>query len=232
MDSKEFNLLGLNLKEDGSVELDPTTLEGLKKMPIDIFDNVYLGEVKPDALILCIDIRGFSNFLCSHDEQTVFSLITSFTSNFLSCVNQFGYGCSYYKLLGDGALVIWDQTNEDSVAEALSVFTSYLHFAKEELFPPYSELGLAGALVQDLIYKYEISAETSLLKYRDYVGYGINLACRVQGLAEKDQLVVNKILADQNYFQTRISKDPALIKDLSRLKGLREEDRNAMYFYV
>ncbi|EFW37110.1 adenylate/guanylate cyclase domain-containing protein [Treponema phagedenis] len=232
MDSKEFNLLGLNLKEDGSVELDPTTLEGLKKMPIDIFDNVYLGEVKPDALILCIDIRGFSNFLCSHDEQTVFSLITSFTSNFLSCVNQFGYGCSYYKLLGDGALVIWDQTNEDSVAEALSVFTSYLHFAKEELFPPYPELGLAGALVQDLIYKYEISAETSLLKYRDYVGYGINLACRVQGLAEKDQLVVNKILADQNYFQTRISKDPALIKDLSRLKGLREEDRNAMYFYV
>ena len=113
MDPKDIKSLAFGARENGTVELYEliagerrlrgARLAGLKKMPIDIFDNVYLGETKPDALILCIDVRGFSNFLCSHEEKVVFSLITSFTSNFLSCVNQFGVGCSYYKLLGDGA---------------------------------------------------------------------------------------------------------------------------------
>ena len=99
MDTVSLNNLVFSNTKNGSVELDASTLAGLKKMPVDIFDNVYVGDVKPHALILCVDVRGFSNFLCSHDEEAVFSLITSFTSNFLSCVNQFGYGCSYYKLL-------------------------------------------------------------------------------------------------------------------------------------
>ena len=58
----------------------------------------------------------------------------------------------------------------------------------EELFKPYPGLGLAGALVMDKVFKYEISAEASQLKYRDYVGYGINLACRLQGLARRGRI--------------------------------------------
>ena len=185
MDTVSLNNLVFSNTENGSVELDSSTLAGLKKMPVDIFDNVYVGDVKPHALILCVDVRGFSNFLCSHDEKAVFSLITSFTSNFLSCVNQFGYGCSYYKLLGDGALVIWDETTPTTLGEAIMVFQTYTEFLGEELFSPYPELGLGGALVMEKVYKYEISAEASALKYRDYVGYGINLACRLQGLARK-----------------------------------------------
>lgn len=98
--------LGINASSKDTVELDSLTLEALKKGPIDIFDNVYLGETRPHSLILCIDVRGFSDFMCNNEETVVFGLIKSFTSNFLSCLNQFGYNCSYYKLLGDGALVI------------------------------------------------------------------------------------------------------------------------------
>lgn len=231
MDSKEINNLAFNPEQDGSIHLDPTTLAGFKKMPIDIFDNVYLGETKPDALILCIDIRGFSNFLCSHDEKMVFSLITSFTSNFLSCVNQFGCGCSYYKLLGDGALVIWDKTDARTLSEAIAVFEMYTEFSREELFKPYPELSLAGALVMDKVYKYEISAEASLLKYRDYVGYGINLACRLQGLAVKSELIVNKALADLDALITANKDSPQLMEELNRLKGIRDEDKEELYFY-
>ena len=153
MDPKDINSLAFGTQENGSVELDSSTLAGLKKMPIDIFDNVYLGETKPDALILCIDVRGFSNFLCSHDEKVVFSLITSFTSNFLSCVNQFGVDCSYYKLLGDGALVIWDKTDAKTLNETITVFEMYTEFTREELFKPYPELGLGGALVKKEVYR-------------------------------------------------------------------------------
>lgn len=67
----------------------------------------------------------------------------------LSCVNQFGYGCSYYKLLGDGALVIWDETTPTTLGEAIMVFQTYTEFLGEELFSPYPELGLGGALVME-----------------------------------------------------------------------------------
>lgn len=217
--------------EERFFELDSYTLNALKKMPVDIFDNVYLGEVEPDALILCVDVRGFSSFLCSHEEKMVFSLITSFTSNLLSCVNQFGYGCSYYKLLGDGALVIWDKLDEKTLNEAVMVFQTYTEFLQEELFKPYKDLSLAGALVVDKVFKYEISAEASQLKYRDYVGYGINLACRLQGLARGTELIVNKRLVDSGMIKSKIKDDENLMKDLNRLKGLHEDDRGAVYFF-
>lgn len=231
MDTEEIRKLAFSPEKDGSIHLDASTLAGFKKMPIDIFDNVYLGETKPDALILCMDIRGFSNFLCTHDEKMVFSLITSFTSNFLSCVNQFGCGCSYYKLLGDGALVIWDKTDARSLSEAIAVFEMYTEFSREELFKAYPELSLAGALVMDKVYKYEISAEASLLKYRDYVGYGINLACRLQGLAVKSELIVNKALADLDVFTTDIREGTSVKQALPLLKGLKPEDKERLYFY-
>ncbi len=216
---------------DRGVELDQSALDGLRKMPVDIFDNVYLGETKPNALVLCVDIRNFSDFLCCNDEEDVFKLIKDFTSNLLSCVNQFGYGCSYYKLMGDGAIVIWDETDESTVSGALQVFDTYTAFVDEELFKPYPGLGLAGALVTDKVFKYEISAEASQLKYRDYVGYGINLACRLQALARKDELVVNRNLAASGFVPYRQTPHGETAADLRLLKGLKDEDREQVLIY-
>lgn len=215
---------------DRNLELDSSAVSGLHKMPVDIFDNIYLDEVKPKALVLCVDIRNFSSFLCNNPEQSVFSLIKDFTSNFLSCVNQFGFGCSYYKLLGDGALVIWDDTTEASVQEALSVFTTYVEFANEELFSLHPGIGLAGALVTEKVFKYEISAEASQLKYRDYIGYGINLSCRLQGLAGKDELVLNRCLAATGMVPYRTVSTESDLGKLQQLKGLKPEDCDELFF--
>ena len=217
---------------DRGIELDLSALAGLRKMPVDIFDDVYLGEVHQKALVLCVDVRNFSDFLCANKEQDVFHLIKEFTSNLLSCVNQFGYGCSYYKLMGDGAIVIWDETNPENIAEALLVFDSYTDFVNEELFKPYPGLGLAGALVMDQLFKYEISAEASQLKYRDYVGYGINLACRLQALARKDELVVNRALSKTGLVPFKASDNLKTRNELHALKGLKREDREFVLFYA
>jgi hypothetical protein len=230
--------------------LDPSAVKGLKKMPVDMFDGVYLGEAHNRALVLCVDVRNFSDFLRSQEEllrpfdglglaealvdekdDTVFNLIREFTSNFLSCVNQCGYGCSYYKLLGDGALVIWDEANEQSVNEALAVFDTYTDFVNEELFKPFKGLGLAGALVEEKVVKYEISAEVSQLKYRDYVGYGINLACRLQALAGADELILNETLADSGFVPFRTDSSRSILKELRGLKGLKDHDRERVLFY-
>jgi class 3 adenylate cyclase len=218
--------------ENQCIELDKSALRGLKKMPVDIFDDVYLGEVKNNALILCVDIRNFSSFLCCNDESEVFRLIKEFTSNLLSCVNQFGFGCNYYKLMGDGAIVIWDETDTTSVQSALGTFDAYIEFANEELFAPYPGLGMAGALVTDKVFKYEISAEASQLKYRDYVGYGINLSCRLQALAHKDQLVINHNLANTGLVPFILGNTVESLHDLTLLKGLKEEDRDSVLFYA
>ena len=214
-----------------SLELDSGAIDGLKKMPVDVFDDVYLGKIHNNALILCIDVRNFSDFLRTQPEEIVFKLITEFTSNLLSCINQFGYGCSYYKFLGDGVLVIWDETTENAINEALEVFDSYSHFLDEELFRPFDDLGLAGALVKEKVFKYEISAEVSQLKYRDYVGYGINLACRLQALAGVDELVLNENLAKSGDIPFRVDESPGRLKELHLFKGLKEEDRDRVLFY-
>ena len=222
---------GSSANKNISLHLDVGAIKGLKKMPVDIFDGVYLGEVHNYALILCVDMRNFSDFLTHNQDETVFKLISEFTSNLLSCINQFGYGCSYYKLMGDGALIIWDEANENSVNEALYIFDSYTAFLDDELFSSYSDLGLGGALVEEKIYKYEISAEVSQLKYRDYIGYGINLACRLQELAGKDQLVINETLAKYGGVPFRIDKSPKKLKELRSYKGLKENDRKQVLFY-
>ncbi|MDR0320405.1 MAG: hypothetical protein LBI28_02790 [Treponema sp.] len=212
-------------------QLDKSLIEGLKKMPVDMFDGIYLGESHKNALVLCVDVRNFSDFLCSKDEIVVFRLIKDFTSNLLSCINQFGYGCSYYKLMGDGALVIWDETNEDTIFEALGIFDSYTEFLREELFKPFGSLGLGGALVQEEVFKYEISAELSELKYRDYVGYGINLACRLQTLAGVNELILNEKLVKPGAIPFRADKSRKILQELRILKGLKKEDRAQVLFY-
>jgi hypothetical protein len=214
-----------------SLELDPNAIDGLSKMPVDMFDGVYLGKAYNNALVLCVDVRNFSDFLCTQKENTVFKLIKEFTSNLLSCINQFAYGCSYYKFLGDGALVIWDETNVDSINEAISIFVSYTDFLNEELFKPFDGLGMGGALVEEEVFKYEISAEVSQLKYRDYVGYGINLACRLQSLAGVNELVLNEMLAHSEMIPYTVNKTPKMLKDLRSYKGLKEADRNQVLFY-
>jgi len=217
--------------EKKQLVLDIGAIEGLKKMPVDAFDNIYLGEAYNNALILCVDVRNFSDFLCSNMEEDVFKLIKEFTSNLLSCINQFGYGCSYYKLMGDGALVIWDTASVNAINEALLIFDSYTDFLNEELFKPFTNLALAGALVMEKVFKYEISAELSELKYRDYVGYGINLACRLQSLARANELVLNEILTKFGTIKFRVDKSHEIIRELQTLKGLKEEDREHVLFY-
>ena len=214
-----------------NLQLDANAIAGLKKMPVDLFEGRYLGEACNSCLTLCVDVRGFSNFLRVQPEETVYKLITEFTSNLLACINQFGYGCSYYKLMGDGAIVIWDKATKELVEEAILIFDTYTDFLNEDLFQPFPDLGMAGALVLEKNFKYEISAEVSQLKYRDYVGYGINLACRLQGMAPKNELILNKMLAKTGTIPFRASNSPDTLKELQRLKGLKEDDRNQILFY-
>ena len=203
----------------------------LKKMAVDIFEGDYLSKTFNNALILCLDIRNFSDFLCSHEEDVVYKLITDFSSNLLACINFFGCGCSYYKLMGDGALIIWDESNEKSSNEAISVFNTYSDFLNEDLFKKYNTLGLAGALVEEKLFKYEISAETSQIKYRDYIGYGINLSCRLQTLANTNELILNELITESKCIPFKINQTPEILKELKLLKGLKGEDRKRLLLY-
>ena len=223
----------LDSSKDQSIilELDYGAINGLKKMPVDIFDGVYLSEAHTNALILCLDVRNFSDFFCSQPDEAVFALIKEFTLNLLSCINHFGYGCSYYKFLGDGVLVIWDKINEATIQEALDIFNTYSDFVDEDLFNQYEGLGLGGALVEEKVFKYEISAELSQLKYRDYIGYGINLACRLQTLAKADELILNDRIATTRSLPFRADESPEKLKELHLFKGLLEEDRKRVLFY-
>jgi len=231
MDKNLIHELDSADKKNRGLILDIGAIEGLKKMPVDVFEGTYLGEVHNKALVLCVDIRNFSDFLCNNDENVVFKLIKEFTSNLLSCINQFGYGCSYYKLMGDGVFIIWDKTTASSIKEALTIFDLYTDFLNENLFKDYDTLSLAGSLVSEKLYKFEISAELSELKYRDYVGYGINLACRLQTLAVANELILNELLVKTGEIPYKVDESPKMIDNLNLLKGLMDNDRKRVFFY-
>ena len=231
MDHNLLNELDSTEKASLGLILDIGAIKGLKKMPVDVFEGTYLGKVHNDALVLCLDIRNFSDFLRDNDDDTVFKLIKEFTSNLLSCINQFGYGCSYYKLMGDGVFIIWDETTDASIKEALAIFDLYTEFLNEELFDQHETLSLAGSLVSEKVYKFEISAELSELKHRDYIGYGINLACRLQTLANADELILNEVLIKTGLISYKVNDTQKMQKELMLLKGLKDEDRKRVLFY-
>jgi class 3 adenylate cyclase len=174
-----------------------------------------------DALSLSLDLRGFSSFTRDTDRDLVAAFIEKYSQELLAAVN--GYSASYYKLLGDGALVIWDEAESAHVQDCRDLF-KLLRDVVSELAASYgSSCALAGALTLDSLYKYEIFGECSGLKYRDYIGYGINIAFRLQAIAGPGELLASPSV------QSRFALDAPLLP-LSKkpprdsIKGLRNED--------
>lgn len=174
-----------------------------------------------EALALSLDLRGFSSFTKDTGSELVAAFIEKYSQELLAAVN--GYSASYYKLLGDGALVIWDEATPAHVEDCRDLFR-LLRDVVSELAASYgSSCALAGGLALDTLYKYEIFGECSGLKYRDYIGYGINIAFRLQSFAGSGELLASPSV------KSRFSLDVPLLPPAKKppkgsIKGLRDED--------
>jgi class 3 adenylate cyclase len=208
------------LESHEGVLVDPDVIREMVRTPVSLRDDRYeKGHV--EALALCMDLRGFSSFTLEAKRDRVTSFLEKYSQELLAAVN--GYSASYYKLLGDGALVIWDTPQADDAAACQNLF-QLLREVVGEIAPTYgSRCALAGALTLGTLYKYEIFGECSGLKYRDYVGYGINTAFRLQSIAGPGELLGSPGVNERFDFGAPLLED-ARKPPRSSLKGIRDED--------
>ena len=206
--------------ESEGVLVEASVIREMARTPVSLRDDRYeKGYV--DALVLCIDLRGFSSYARDTDPEVVVAFLEKYSQELLAAVN--GFSASYYKLLGDGAMVIWDKADAESMETCIELFGLLRDVVGSvaELYD--STCSLAGAVTFGNLYKYEIFGECSGLKYRDYIGYAINFAFRLQSLAAAGQLLGQGSMAER-FCIGAPRLDPARKPPLASLKGVREED--------
>lgn len=214
--------------EGDTAEVEFSVLREMDKTPISLKDGCY-GKEFLDALILCLDLRQFSSYARDGERGRVQGFLERYTQELLAGIN--GYPVSYYKLLGDGALALWDHPTRSDLDSAIELFTilrSILGEIGSEFGYPHN---LAGALVLDEVYKYEIYAESSGLKYRDYVGYGLNYAFRLQTMAKAGVLLASRNV-ERDFDLGLPLLDAASKPRRDSLKGVRDEDYDEVYVLV
>jgi len=218
--ASEIDLSSLIEDQGDPVPVEPQVIREMERTPVSLRDDHY-AKGYHDALSLSIDLRGFSSFTMATDRDLVAAFLEKYSQELLAAVN--GYSASYYKLLGDGALVIWDEADAQNVSGCRDLF-KLLREVVKELAPSYnSTCALAGGLTVDSLYKYEIFGECSGLKYRDYIGYGINIASRLQSIAGPGELLATGTI-DRRFGLG----SPLLPADRKpprgSIKGLRDDD--------
>lgn len=181
-------------EEGASVLVEAPVIREMARTPVSLRDDLYeKGYV--EALVLCIDLRGFSSYARDNDPELVAGFLERYSQELLAAVN--GYSASYYKLLGDGALVIWDRADEESMEACRELFGLLREVIDAVAELHGSSCALAGAATTGRLYKYEIFGECSGLKYRDYIGYAINCAFRLQSVAAAGELLCQAGLAER-----------------------------------
>jgi len=211
-------------EEGESALVGPKVIREMLRTPVSLRDDQY-EKLYVEALSLCMDLRGFSSYALSADRDSMTGFLEKYSQELLAAVNS--YSASYYKLLGDGALVIWDSPDENAVEACRDMF-GLLRDVVDEIASAYrSPCALAGAITLDTLYKYEIFGECSGLKYRDYVGYGINIAFRLQSVAGPGELLASPAV------NARFALGAPLLEAARRppkgsIKGIRDEDREGI----
>jgi len=184
----------LSEAEGEPVLVEPSVIREMERTPVSLRDDRY-DKSYVDALVLCIDLRGFSSYARDNDPDLVAAFLEKYSQELLAAVN--GFSASYYKLLGDGALVIWDKADAEAMSACSELFGLLSEVVDAVAHLHASNCALAGAATCGRLYKYEIFGECSGLKYRDYIGYAINCAFRLQSVAAAHELLGQATLAER-----------------------------------
>lgn len=176
-----------------------------------------------NAHVLFADIRGFSNWSLTASDAVLAELFEVISDRVMQF--QIDYPFNYWKLLGDGIMIVWEDDlvpgysgASGALGAAYELHYKYRAWSEEDSSRP---KGLGIAVCGGPVVKVESATFFDSCTVRDYLGPVVNQAARLQGIAEAGETYVNAVTArcaDPRFYKFR-DVSAQLAGRLSTLKG-------------
>ena len=206
----------------GIPDLDPTTIEYLRKCSINFSPEKY-QITKVDAAVMVLDIRGFTGLCSRVDSDTICGIIRNFILSALEI--SLGSFCDYVKTLGDGVMFIGEGAFDSVFYELLDNYRNLIESFKGEDGRALID-GIGLSVVYGEIFKYEIPAVRGL-GYKDYFGTLVNLAFRLHDVIKAESgkgIDAGSRIVMPDSTLARLSRKPARTKAArATLRGIPED---------
>jgi class 3 adenylate cyclase len=179
------------------------------------------------GIVLMADLRGFSTWESTAPPEAVSELFEVFSERIVQMQVDNYY--DYWKLLGDGVMLVWEDgdctdATELAVSTAFDLHKHYWYFRRDLDDPVPDGFGIAVAGGWLTSYRSKTYAESVVLQ--DYLGSAITWAARVQGLAKPGEVLVQKNIA-RRLKDSRFTLEEATqrLSEAGMMKGIPPNQR-------
>lgn len=187
------------------------------------------GHMRTDACVLFADLRGSSSWNLQAEYEHVLVVANEMVNFVKRGVRE--YYCDYWKLLGDGLLMVWDAVEEGelradhALAAAFDMHKHYWYLRRDASFDV--PVGFGIAVTGGPVTKFWSKDWLDLLMIVDYVGPIVNQAARMQSVARPGQVLVDRRVRQASSDEWHVFGDVTRRQqaDLRKAKGTRREER-------
>ncbi len=221
----------------------PRTVRNICRNYADLYmpNFIKLSQVKPNypkqstkieriiGYVLFADLRGFSTWSLTAEAKQISELYEVMSDRVAQMVVDYPF--DYWKLLGDGIMLVWQSGDAESITAdcaigaAYELHGKYWHYRRKA---PYAiPEGFGIAICAGSLIRFSSATFFEQCVVNDYLGPIVNQAARLQALAKAGEILVNKRVVEMNEYDGYVFKDvtDVLENKLKRLKGLPQSER-------
>jgi class 3 adenylate cyclase len=179
--------------------------------------------------VLFADLRGFSNWSMHAEPEQIHDLYRVMSDIIVEYPTD--YLINYWKLLGDGIMLVWEVDNNESntancaIGAAYELHKKYWYYRKDSLHQIPEGFGIA--VCGGYLTKFRSATFFESCVVSDYLGPVVNQASRLQRLAKAGEVLVNRRAekAAKHDWYSFISVSEDLKSEIACLEGLSPYER-------
>lgn len=222
----------------------PRTVRNICRNYVDLYmpNFIKLSQVKPNypkqstkigriiGYVLFADLRGFSTWSLTAEPEQISELYEVISDRVAQMLVDYPF--DYWKLLGDGIMLVWESGDTESNTADCAIGAAYELHGKYWYYrtkAPYgAPKGFGIAICGGSLIKFSSATFFEQCVVNDYLGPIVNQAARLQALAKPGEILVNKRVAKMSEDDWYTFKDVtnALESKMKKLKGLRQSERD------
>ncbi len=140
--------------------------------------------------ILFADLKDFSNWSLNAEPEQITEVFQVISERVVQM--SIDYFFDYWKLLGDGILLVWHGVDsiDNAISAAYELHKKYWYYRKDVKFK--IPIGFRIAICSGFFTKYTSATFFENVIIKDYIGPIINMAARLQSFANPGEVLVNK----------------------------------------